>query len=186
MGGREFRATLLFLLMSLVVGTGYREWHARASGGADGPTFIERLRAMDEADRLESERGRDAEELARGADRTAGGEDLTAGEMAGDDDFAPPTATAGRRAPRAKTAPRDQGPPLGSIDVDRASAGDWERLPGIGPALASRIVADRAQRGPFRSPEGLLRVRGIGPKTLSRLRPFLRSAPADSVSLFAK
>ena len=68
-------------------------------------------------------------------------------------------------------APREM--PVGRIDPNRASAADLTRLPGIGPALAGRIVADRGQNGVFRSPESLLRVRGIGPKTLERIRGFL-------------
>jgi competence protein ComEA len=50
-------------------------------------------------------------------------------------------------------------------------------LPGIGPELAQRIVADRQARGPFRRVEDLRRVRGIGPKTLERMRVYL--APLD-------
>ncbi len=64
--------------------------------------------------------------------------------------------------------------PLGRgerINVDRATASELERLPRIGPVLAVRIVADRRQRGPFGSLEGLDRVRGIGPKVLEALRP---------------
>jgi len=76
--------------------------------------------------------------------------------------------------------------PLGRLDVDRATGAEFERLPGIGPALAARIIADRSSRGPFSTPEGLLRVRGIGPKTLDRLRPYLRPAVVDSASPFAK
>jgi competence ComEA-like helix-hairpin-helix protein len=40
--------------------------------------------------------------------------------------------------------------------------------------LAKEIVADRELRGPFGSPEGLLRVDGIGPAAVRRLEPFLR------------
>jgi competence ComEA-like helix-hairpin-helix protein len=70
----------------------------------------------------------------------------------------------------------------GRLDPDRADASDWERLPGIGPALARRIVSDREARGPFAGPEALLRVPGIGPRTLERIRPYLRAKPvaADS------
>ncbi len=59
------------------------------------------------------------------------------------------------------------------IDVNRASAAELEDLPGIGPALAARIVEDRGREGPFRMPEDLLRVSGIGPSTLERLRDHL-------------
>lgn len=55
------------------------------------------------------------------------------------------------------------------IDVETATATELERLPRIGPALARRIVADRAKRGPFRSLEGLQRVRGVGPVMVRQL-----------------
>jgi competence protein ComEA len=70
---------------------------------------------------------------------------------------------------------------LGALDPDRATAADWERLPGIGPALAARIVADRGAHGPFGGVAGLARVRGNGPKTVERLRPYLRDPAVDSV-----
>jgi competence protein ComEA len=71
---------------------------------------------------------------------------------------------------------RQQERPLGAserIDVDHATAGEIARLPGIGPALARRIVADRESHGVFGSSEGLGRVRGIGPAMLARLSPHL-------------
>jgi|SRR6267378_5273913 len=69
--------------------------------------------------------------------------------------------------------------PVGRIDPNRASVAELIRLPGIGPSLAGRIVADRDQHGAFASPEALLRVRGIGPKTLDRIRGFLSFPSAD-------
>jgi competence protein ComEA len=62
------------------------------------------------------------------------------------------------------------------LDLNRAAAGDLELLPGIGPALAQRIVEDRNTHGPFFEIEGLRRVRGIGPRTLERLRPLIQVA----------
>lgn len=59
------------------------------------------------------------------------------------------------------------------IDLNRASEGDLTVLPGIGPALAMRIVEARRER-PFTSARDLLRVRGIGPATLERLLPLVR------------
>ncbi len=43
-------------------------------------------------------------------------------------------------------------------------------LPGVGPVLASRLVAARAEHGRFRSWDDVDRVRGIGPKTIERLK----------------
>ncbi len=58
----------------------------------------------------------------------------------------------------------------GRIRVNTASVRDLEELPRVGPALAARIVAERERGGPFQRPEDLLRVRGIGPKTLALIR----------------
>lgn len=60
------------------------------------------------------------------------------------------------------------------LDVNRASAIELTLLPGVGPKLASEIVAVRARAGPFRDAAALGRVRGIGPKTLTKLGPLLR------------
>jgi competence ComEA-like helix-hairpin-helix protein len=65
------------------------------------------------------------------------------------------------------------------IDPNTAARGDWDRLPGIGPRLAEAIVSQRAERGLFRGPEDLLAVRGIGPRTLERLDPYLRWPEAE-------
>jgi comEA protein len=52
------------------------------------------------------------------------------------------------------------------IDINRAGAEELTSLPGIGPALAQRIVAYREQHGPFASIEALQQVSGIGPQTV--------------------
>lgn len=59
------------------------------------------------------------------------------------------------------------------INLNRASAGDLDRLPGIGPGLAARILAYRAKTGGFQSVEELREVGGIGEKRLARLAPLL-------------
>ena len=61
------------------------------------------------------------------------------------------------------------------LDLNRATARELEGLPGIGPALAERIVALRRERGRFRNVDDLLQVRGIGPATLERLRGRVRA-----------
>lgn len=57
----------------------------------------------------------------------------------------------------------------GSVNVNAADADALEALPGIGPVLAERIVADRAANGPFASVADLERVSGIGPALVARL-----------------
>jgi competence protein ComEA len=61
------------------------------------------------------------------------------------------------------------------VDLDRASAEDLAAVPGIGPGLAAEVVRDREERGPFGCPEGLRRVRGVGPVRMERARPWLRT-----------
>lgn len=57
----------------------------------------------------------------------------------------------------------------GRLDLDAADAAEMERLPGIGPALAKRIVASRDSLGPFGVLSALGRVKGVGPATMKRL-----------------
>ncbi|MGO8786347.1 MAG: ComEA family DNA-binding protein [Terriglobia bacterium] len=60
-----------------------------------------------------------------------------------------------------------------AIDINRASASDLARLPGVGPKLAQQIVSYRTKQGPFRRVEDLMIVRGIGAKKWNVLRPFV-------------
>lgn len=63
------------------------------------------------------------------------------------------------------------------IDINTASAAELGLLPGIGPKLAERIIEDRARRGPFESVDALDRVKGIGPRTVERLRAMAEARP---------
>jgi competence protein ComEA len=60
------------------------------------------------------------------------------------------------------------------LDLNRATAEELERLPGIGAVLAERIVAYRDSKGGFRSVEELEQVRGVGPAMLAKLKPMVR------------
>lgn len=57
----------------------------------------------------------------------------------------------------------------GTVDVNTADASALEELPGIGPALAARIIDHREGVGPFTSMEDLDAVSGIGPAMMERL-----------------
>ena len=65
------------------------------------------------------------------------------------------------------------------VDVNSAEWPELVQLPSIGETLAKRIVDSRRQNGPFRDHNDLRRVRGIGPKTLSAIKPYLRPLPED-------
>ena len=60
------------------------------------------------------------------------------------------------------------------VHLNSATEADLIQLPGIGPALAKRIVEHRRQIGGFKSVEQLLEVRGIGEKKLEQIRPYVR------------
>jgi competence ComEA-like helix-hairpin-helix protein len=76
--------------------------------------------------------------------------------------------------PAGTSSPRAPPPPTPApVDLNRASAKELEALPGVGPALAARILSARQERM-FLSIEDLERVPGIGPATLQRLRPHVR------------
>jgi competence ComEA-like helix-hairpin-helix protein len=76
---------------------------------------------------------------------------------------------ASRASGRPVPAASRSGAPAAPIDLDVASAAEIERLPGVGPALAARIVASRDSVGPFGGLAALGRVKGVGPATLERL-----------------
>ena len=63
------------------------------------------------------------------------------------------------------------------VDINKAQWPELVTLPGVGQALAERIVQSREQNGPYANIDDLRRVRGIGPRTLEVLRPYLRPVP---------
>ncbi len=69
-------------------------------------------------------------------------------------------------------------PPAGGeqavVNVNRASWSQLQALPGIGPALAQRIIDYRLEHGLFTVPEDLLKISGIGDRTLEGLLPHIR------------
>lgn len=59
------------------------------------------------------------------------------------------------------------------IDLNTATEENLVLLPGIGPAKAAAILERRERRGGFEAVEELLDVKGIGPKTLEKLRTYV-------------
>jgi competence protein ComEA len=70
-------------------------------------------------------------------------------------------------------AQSDSGLNSALVNINSASASELDELPGIGPALASRIVEWRLKFGSFQRLEDLLEVSGIGEKLLSELMPLI-------------
>lgn len=74
-------------------------------------------------------------------------------------------------------APAREAPPPSiavRINVNTADAAQLDLLPGVGPVIAERIIAERVANGPFRTLRDLERVRGIGPKTVEKLAAHVR------------
>jgi competence protein ComEA len=61
----------------------------------------------------------------------------------------------------------------GIVNINRATKAEFDSLVGIGPVIAGKIVTYRNQNGSFMAIEDLLKVSGIGAKTLERIRPRL-------------
>jgi comEA protein len=58
------------------------------------------------------------------------------------------------------------------ININTASAKELDALPGIGEVLAQRIIDYRNANGPFQSVDDLVKVKGIGEKTLEKIKPY--------------
>ena len=64
------------------------------------------------------------------------------------------------------------------VDINTADASALESVPGIGKSLSQRILAFREKNGPFQSVDDLLKVQGVGEKSIQKLRPFLTVSKA--------
>jgi len=69
--------------------------------------------------------------------------------------------------------PASSQPASQRININTASARELETLPGIGQALAERIIEHRNKYGPFRKPEHLIIMRGISDKRFQNLRDLI-------------
>jgi len=71
-------------------------------------------------------------------------------------------------------------PPEQPIDLNTATMTELMQLPRVGPRTAERIQAFRREQGPFRRPEELMNIKGIGEKTFRRLRRHILVAGAPA------
>ena len=86
---------------------------------------------------------------------------------------APPSAKTAKAAGAGKAA-KLSSPAQGQVDINTATAAQLQRLPGIGPAMAARVLAYRQQAGGFQKVEELQEISGIGPKKYAKLAPLVK------------
>jgi DNA uptake protein ComE-like DNA-binding protein len=143
------RQLLLILLLVGAAGAGLAIDHARRAR----PELVERLERVDRVERP------DPTAVSRPPDAAAAASERRAG----------PRASA--RAPRESARARRVRPtaPAEPVDINRASEPELVRLPGVGPALAARIIEAR----PFGEVDDLRRVRGLRLGLFERLRPLV-------------
>ena len=108
--------------------------------------------------------------LGGAPDRRVHGEDAVEESQAGASSLAPHAESDVPAGPSLGDSTAEAG---GRLDLNRATAEELERLPGIGPVLAARIVEHRRRHGPWASVAELRAVRGIGPRLMERLAPHL-------------
>ena len=60
-----------------------------------------------------------------------------------------------------------------ALDLNTATEAELDDLPGLGPALAGRIIAWREEHGPFDTPEDVTQVEGIGPAIYEQIAPYI-------------
>lgn len=165
MAMRSDQKALLFLGAVAVLGAGVRVVRASGRGTHVAQPALERqARAADSAARAgrATARGRGATSGAKTGKRVSKRGASTAREGGG-------TEQDSRRA-RSASGPLDHpGYIAGKLDLDVATAAQIDSLPGVGPAMARRIVLDRMARGPFVTRDGFRRVPGTGPKFLARI-----------------
>ena len=184
---------LLLLAVALCAGLGVREWRAgfpdlaerlerfdREPGIAPGPETMARTSAPAVGDRASTTGGGAATiELASVAGKSAAApaDDARTGEERTAPAW-PVHASSGGMSPSADSVAGRASPlaPLVDarpVDINRAGLAEIARLPGIGPAMAARIVAERDRRGRFDSPDALRAVLGMGPKKLAAIRELI-------------
>lgn len=84
--------------------------------------------------------------------------------------------------PRGELIQIDRAAPLTArfqVDINKAAWPELAELPDVGETMARRIVEWRETQGPFGDHDELRRIRGIGPRTLEKLKPFLLPMPGQ-------
>jgi len=110
------------------------------------------------------------------ASADAAGVNLAQRAQDGDEVYVPVVGEMPRARPAERRSRRHSStpPPNGSVDVNLADAAELAAVPGVGRAVAARIVQLREREGSFASLDELLDVAGMTQSRLERARPYLR------------
>ena len=158
---KQQRKVLLLLVAAVFLGAGRLGFRALSRGDVEvhlvAPLSVPWPGARREGTDLELRR---ADAMLPPGE--TGPEAGTQGEPAGE--AVPPVPENGAAAEETVT-PR--------LDPNTATNEELQTLPGIGPVLAGRIIEYRETVGKFRTIDDLLAVKGIGEKTLAKIRPYL-------------
>jgi competence protein ComEA len=96
-------------------------------------------------------------------------------------------AGTGVLAQEQKTSPKPPAPAAAPataaapVNLNTATAADLQKLPGIGPAMATRILEYRQKNGGFKKIEELMNVQGIGEKSFLKLKALVSIAPPKTI-----
>lgn len=90
--------------------------------------------------------------------------------------IAGPLVALAQQAPPA-TPPKPSVQPQAPVNLNTATKADLEKLPGIGPSMAQRILDYRQKNGAFKKVEELMNVQGIGEKSFLQLRTLVTVTP---------
>ncbi len=149
----ERRALATLLLLGVALNQAKEHWPSPVT--YDAAFYAPILAAFDERN-------------ARAAAELAALDSLYQGLERADQRVGQQSATS--RSPR--SAPRPSLPSK-PIPINTATAAQLDQLPGIGPALAQRIIDYRTEHGPFTSIDDLTKVRGIGPALMEKIRAYV-------------